>query len=54
MKMVEKDNELALKSEIELYESNKEDWLDQYGERKFIAIKGDAVLGPYDFQEKAY
>jgi hypothetical protein len=54
MKMGEKDNELALKNEIKLYESNKEEWVDQYGEGKFVAIKEDAVLGPYDSQEKAY
>lgn len=54
MKMVEEDNELTLKNEIELYETNKEDWVDQYGEGKFVAIKEDAVLGPYDSQEKAY
>ncbi len=52
--MVEEDNELTLKNEIELYETNKEDWVDQYGEGKFVAIKKDVVLGPYDSQEKAY
>jgi len=52
--MVEEDNELTLKSEIELYETNKEGWVDQYGEGKFVAIKEGVVLGPYDSQEKAY
>lgn len=36
MEMVEEDNELTLKNEIELYETNKEEWIDQYGEGKFL------------------
>ncbi|MFP4589565.1 MAG: hypothetical protein ACLFO3_06340 [Candidatus Acetothermia bacterium] len=42
--MVEESGELALRNEIELYEPKKEDWVDEYGEGKFVAIQGDAVL----------
>ncbi|MFW6071100.1 MAG: hypothetical protein ACOC86_01800 [Candidatus Bipolaricaulota bacterium] len=52
--MVEESEELTLRNEIKLYESKKEDWVNEYGEGKFIAIQGDAVLGPYDSQQKAY
>lgn len=52
--MVEGDNKLTLENEIGLYETNKEDWVDQYGEGKFVAIKEEVVPGPYDSQEKAY
>ncbi|MFB6290296.1 MAG: hypothetical protein ABEJ25_01015 [Candidatus Bipolaricaulia bacterium] len=51
---MENNEDLELKEEIELYEANKVEWANKYGEGKFVAIKGEQVLGPFDSQKNAY
>lgn len=52
--MTQNNEETALKHELNYYKENKDDWLEKYGEGKFIVIKEDQVIGPYDDREKAY
>lgn len=47
-------NDLSLKHEIDVFSRKKDELRERYGDRKFIVIKGDEILGPFDNSGKAY
>lgn len=49
-----KKRDLSLKHEIGIFSQKREELRKRYGDRKFVVIKGDEILGPFDDPKKAY
>lgn len=46
--------DLTLKPELDLFAQKKDEWRERFGEGKFVVVKGEEMVGPFDNPGTAY